>query len=106
MACERLTTQVPQLSEKLDNIKKILDVEKERYESSKQKSQQIVTNLLEKGAEINDEVLIQLYDSQGISPELIREEAQKRNKMVIVPDNFFARVAERHERKEQVHATK
>ena len=49
--------------------------------------------------------MIELYDSNGISPELVKEEAKKINKKVKIPDDFYAKVAERHEKKEQEHAT-
>ncbi|MBL7055602.1 alanine--tRNA ligase, partial [Candidatus Woesearchaeota archaeon] len=50
--------------------------------------------------------LLRLYDNQGISPELVKEEANKSGKEVNVPDDFYAKVAELHEKKEQEHATR
>jgi alanyl-tRNA synthetase len=93
----------PELSENLENVKKILAVEKEKYTATKQKTQQIVSKLIDK--KITEDKLIELYDSNGISPELVKEEAKKAGKDVIVPDDFYARVAERHEQAEQEHAT-
>ena len=93
----------PELSENLENVKKILDVEKDKYKATRQKTRQIVSQLMDK--EITEEKLIGLYDSNGISPELVSEEAKKNGKTVSIPDDFYAKVAERHEKKEQVHAT-
>ena len=47
-----------------------------------------------------------MYDSQGISPGTIKEEASKLGKKVKVPDNFYAKIAEMHEKEEQMTATK
>ena len=93
----------PELSENLENVKKIMDVEKEKYKATRQKSRQIVSKLIDK--KITEDKLIELYDSNGISPELVKEEARKNGKDVIVPDDFYAKVAERHSQKEQEHAT-
>ena len=58
-----------------------------------------------KEAEITEEKLLQLYDSQGIAPDIIAEEAKKQGKKVVVPDDFYIKVTELHEQKEQEHAT-
>ncbi len=93
----------PELQENLDEVSKILEVEKKKYEATKQKTQAMLPRLLEK--KLSTEDLITIYDSQGIAPELIRDEAAKLGKEVHVPENFYALVAERHEAKEQEHAT-
>src|SRR3989338_3342307 len=56
--------------------------------------------------EITDEHLLRLYDSQGISPELIKSAGEKAGKEIKIPDNFYVKVAELHEKSEQVHQTK
>ncbi len=102
---EYLKPLFPELMENLDLIEDILEVEKEKYESTKQKSEQIVKSLLEKSDKISVEKLIELYDSNGISPELIKEAAEKIGKKITVPDNFYGLVSERHIKKEQAHET-
>lgn len=93
----------PELSKNLDEVKKIIEVEKNKFKATKQKSKQIIINLVK--TEIDDKKLLQLYDSQGIAPEIIREEALKLGRQIAIPENFYARVAELHEQKEQLHAT-
>ncbi|MFH1455715.1 MAG: alanine--tRNA ligase [archaeon] len=88
----------PELKNNLKEIEKILDVERVKYNNTKQKTKQIVANL--KG-DITENKLLELYDSQGIAPELIKEHDPK----LKIPDDFYAKVAERHEKKEQVAAT-
>ncbi|MBI2657978.1 alanine--tRNA ligase [Candidatus Woesearchaeota archaeon] len=94
----------PELSENLDEVEKILEVEKSKYEATKQKTGSMISKLVKE--EIDDKKLLLLYDSYGITPEIVREESLKSGKKINVPENFYAKVAELHEKKEQEHATK
>ncbi len=94
----------PELSEHLEEIKKILNVEMSKYQATKQKIHSMISKLIKE--EIDDKKLLMLYDSHGITPELVREEASKLDKKISIPENFYAMVSEMHEREEQKHATK
>ncbi len=85
----------PELSINLENVTTILEVEKNKYEATKQKSKVLVQKIIKKP--ITPNVLIQLYDSQGIAPQIIAEEAKKLGKDVAIPENFYAKLAELHE---------
>jgi len=102
---EYLKPLFPELKENLEEVKKILDVEKVKYENTKQKSKSIVDNLIRNKVKVDEKQLLELYDSNGIAPELIKEEAEKQGMKVAVPENFYARVTELHEKIEQEHAT-
>ncbi len=102
-----LKPQFPELSENLGEVADILSVEKRKFAETRKRSAQIVQHLLAKEQSIVPEKLIELYDSNGISPDLIKEEAKALGKAIQVPDNFYAMVAERHEaNKPQATATK
>ena len=94
----------PELSENLDEVTKILGVEKSKYEATKQKTKSMILNMVKD--EIDDKKLLVLYDSHGIAPEIVREESTKLGKKIDIPENFYARVTELHEKREQEHATK
>lgn len=94
----------PELSENLDHVQKILEVEEEKYLESKQRNKKIVEKIVKD--KIDTSKLIQLYDSNGITPELVKKEAKKQGIEIIVPDNFYALVSERHEKAEQKTQTK
>jgi len=102
---ESLKKMYPELRENLQDIDTILDVEKVKYRNAQVKAkaavEKIVGNIdkLTEGKEIEiaEERLLQLYDSQGISPEMIPG--------LKIPDDFYAKVAELHEAKEQKAAT-
>ncbi|MEK6961077.1 MAG: alanine--tRNA ligase [Nanoarchaeota archaeon] len=85
----------PELSEHLDDVQKILDVEKAKYEAGRQKSRQIVERIANE--DVTADKLVELYDSHGIAPELIEEEAKKKGRTIKIPDNFYALVSAKHE---------
>ncbi|MBW2985937.1 alanine--tRNA ligase, partial [Candidatus Woesearchaeota archaeon] len=93
----------PELSDNLLGIEKIIQVEKEKYAATKKKTKEIVKRVIEK--KIDTAELIELYDSNGISPELIKDEAEKLGKKIKIPDNFYSLVAEKHEQEESETAT-
>jgi len=87
----------------LDEIGKILDVEEKKFKRMKEKTVRVVENLMRK--EIGEEELLRIYDSHGIPPEIIREELERRGKRIEIPEDFYSRVSELHEKKEQVTET-
>ncbi len=99
-----LKPQFPELQKHLEEVSTILNVEKNKYNNTIEKSEQIIKNLVKK--EVTEKDLLTLYDSQGIAPELIAEAAEKLGKKVKIADNFYAKVAELHEKQEQKAATK
>ncbi|MFW6014776.1 MAG: alanine--tRNA ligase [Candidatus Nanoarchaeia archaeon] len=101
---EYLKPMFPELLENLENIEKILEVEKEKFNATKEKTEKIVQKIIHK--EITEDTLLELYDSNGITPDLIKREAEKHGKTIEIPDNFFGKVSELHEKKEQTHASK
>lgn len=101
-----LKPQYPELSENLKEVSEVLEAEKRKYAETKKRAGLIVAQLLKKEESVTTEKLIELYDSNGISPEQVAEEAAKEKKKVSVPDNFYALVAEKHENAEQKSATK
>ncbi|MBN2052931.1 alanine--tRNA ligase [Candidatus Woesearchaeota archaeon] len=94
---EYLKQVYPELLKGLGEVKKILEVEKHKYYQSKRKGEQVVEQLLKSKKEITPEKLVELYDSHGISPEQVIEEAAKQGMKVEVPENFYALVAKKHE---------
>lgn len=82
----------PELSEHLDEIQKILDIEKKRFHNTKLRTERIVKNLVENGEEIKEETLIKLYDSEGITPELVQDFVPD----LKIPVDFYVKVTEKH----------
>lgn len=93
----------PELMKNLDGVKKILEVEESKYENMRKKSINIVNKLFREG--VNERKLLEVYDSHGIQPEMIKEEFEKKGEAIKIPDDFYSKVSELHEKKEQVAAT-
>ncbi|MBD3361185.1 alanine--tRNA ligase [Candidatus Woesearchaeota archaeon] len=89
----------PELHDELLNVKKILEVEKRKYDATKEKTKQMIEKVLQK--ELLAEDLVELYDSQGINPELIKKEAEKQGKKIKIPSNFYNLVSKKHKIEEQ-----
>lgn len=83
----------PELSENLEDVKKILNVEISKYNSTRLKSKQIIADIVAKG-KTSTKDLLKLYNENGINPEIIRDEAEKIGKTIEVPDNFYMLLGE------------
>ncbi|MCX6695733.1 MAG: alanine--tRNA ligase [Candidatus Altiarchaeota archaeon] len=71
----------------------IIETERQRFKESKGKSGSIIGRIVERSEKIDVEKMVELYDSHGITPEVIREFTG-----VEVPHNFYKLIEERHER--------
>jgi alanine--tRNA ligase len=94
-----LKPQYPELMGNLDEVAEILDIEMKKYSDTRKKSKRIVASL--KG-DVSLEKLIELYDSRGISPEMLKETGLD----IQIPADFYNRVAEMHEKRVQEVDTK
>ncbi len=92
----------PELGENLAHVKKILDVEKQKYEETQSKNKKLISRLVDE-KKISLDKLLELYDSHGISPEDILFEYKKRGEKPSfkVPENFYSLVSQRHEDKKE-----
>ncbi|MEK6917232.1 MAG: alanine--tRNA ligase [Nanoarchaeota archaeon] len=91
---EYLKPLFPELIENIDTVKRVLDVEKRKYAETKKKSKQIIVNLLKKDEKISEKKYLELYTSQGISPEMIADQAKKEGKKLTYPEDFYGKVSE------------
>ena len=94
---QTLKEQYPELKENLEEVKEIINVEKEKYAETTKKSTYIINHQL-KDKKLDTETLINLYDSHGITPEQIKETLKSK---LTIPDNFYGLVAEKHENEQQ-----
>jgi alanyl-tRNA synthetase len=94
----------PELVEHLDDVRKVMDVEIAKYRASKDKIISVAAKAA--ASDVDTNKLVELYDTQGIAPELIQTEARKLGKKIVIPDNFYQLVAARHEQPAQDTATK
>jgi alanyl-tRNA synthetase len=100
-----LKPMFPELMENLEEVKKILEVEKKKYRQNKENTRRIVEDLIKSNEDISEKKMIELYDSKGINPETIKEEALKHERKIDIPEDFYAKIAEVHEKTEQITQT-
>ena len=91
----------PHLKEMQDTMLEILDVEKDKFKSTLKRGQLLIERLSKdfksKGiSEIPSHTLVELYDSHGLPPEIIKETAENLGFTVNLPENFYGKVAEKH----------
>jgi alanyl-tRNA synthetase len=90
----------PHLIEMRPEILEALRVEEEKFKKTLERGSEMVkriSNELKAKGQHNmpQETLVQLYDSQGLVPDIVKDEAEKEGIQVDVPGNFFAMVAQR-----------
>jgi len=91
----------PHIKEMQSEIIEMLKVEEEKFKDTLQRGEgmikRIASELKAKGeSKLSEEKLAELYDSQGLPPEIVKQAAEKENIEVIVPENFYALIANRH----------
>src|SRR5467141_872005 len=94
-------TTFPAVREMRGEILDALRVELRKYQETIAKGSEMVVRLSKELSSMGEHKiplgpLIQLYDSHGLSPEIVKEVAEKAGVEVQVPDNFLTLVAERH----------
>ena len=93
----------PELLATITDVKKILRVERKKYEELKVRNDGIIDNALKKP--VTTETLLELYDSNGILPELVARKAKTNGVLVHVPDNFFKLLEERQAASQKAQKT-
>ena len=89
-----LKNTYPELEKTRGDVKEIISIETGRYDSSKQRMEKIVSKL---DKEPNVEDLIRLYESDGVTPEYLKE-----MKVISdIPSTFYSKLSYLHQSKKQ-----
>jgi len=91
----------PQIKEMQNEIVEMLKVEEEKFKDTLQRGEgmvkRIATDLKSKGIDkLSEHMLAELYDSQGLPPEIVKQVAESEGVEIEVPENFYMLVANRH----------
>lgn len=92
----------PELVEKLDHINEILDIEKKKYKETKSRMKGVLETLIKSKTKFTEDKLVELYDSHGITPEILQEAAEENNIKIEIPADFYAKVTEKHLQEKKV----
>lgn len=101
-----LSSQFPELKERTSYILEVTKLEEQRYRDSIERGTRIVerlsSGLQAEGKSLPTNKLIELYDSHGLPPEIVKEAAGKAGVTVEVPEDFYIKVAKSHSRARHV----
>ena len=83
----------PELDSKREDVKRILEIESRRYEESKTRMRKIADRIKEKDNPPTVDELITLYESDGVTPDYLREV----DAINEIPSTFYSRLSDLHQ---------
>ena len=92
-----LSRTYPELDAKRAEVQTILDIELDRYRASKGRMAKIAGRIRQKGRAPTVPELITLYESDGITPEYLKEAGAVSD----VPAEFYERLSELHQKRKR-----
>ncbi|MFB6244827.1 MAG: alanine--tRNA ligase-related protein [Candidatus Nanohaloarchaea archaeon] len=90
---EELEPMFPELLDSMDEVEEIMEVEARKYERARKKAEEELSKVED---EPSIEEMIELYESHGVSPEMMEERGFD------VPEDFYARLGDDAEVVKQV----
>jgi alanyl-tRNA synthetase len=89
---EQLKSMYPELKEHKNDVRTIIQIESDRYSSSKERMYSIANSVLMSKKRPSVEDLIRMYESDGITPDLLLETGVIEK----IPPDFYLKLAELH----------
>jgi len=96
MQLELLKNEFPSLIKRKKQIGEILDIETKRYSETIKKGKNLVKRILNDKKTIDEKELINLYDTHGMQPDIVKKIAKEQGVKIKIPDNFESMIAELH----------
>ena len=94
---KHLVYMFPHLQDGVETTLAVIDEERRKYATTKEKATQIVGNIVKRAKKISTSELLTLYKSNGIPPESIIDLAKSNGIEVEMPGNFYKLVKEKEE---------
>ncbi len=91
---DHLSVSYPRVKEHREQIHQIIDIEIKRFHETRKTGRRIVSNLLEKNDKVDFDTLVQLYQTKGITPLMVKDIAKEYNKDVEIPEDFYMKLEE------------
>lgn len=79
----------PELGENLGTLSRVIDIESERYEKSIENAGRLIDTVIKRKEKIGREELRTLYESNGITPELIASSAARAGIKLDLPEGAY-----------------
>lgn len=104
MELEFLRDDYPEVYEERQTIIELVDLEEKKFRELLRQAPGIIDRVVRDRErrtgkrELTVDDLMTLYDSQGLPPEIVREVTSRLGLSVVVPDDFYSRLAARYQR--------
>ena len=92
MHIEQLESMYPELKEQKNDVRTIIQIESDRYSSSKERMYQIANSMIKSKNSPSTEDLIRMYESDGITPDFLLESGVIEK----IPPDFYVKLSELH----------
>lgn len=89
---ESLKDMYPELSEHIQDVGIVLDVEEKKYAGTRDRTSKIIETLSKKKQRLGAEKLAELYDSEGITPDVLNRAGLDLDALA----DFYDRITSRH----------
>jgi alanyl-tRNA synthetase len=91
----------PQIKTMRNEIMEMLKVEEEKFEDTIKRGEGMVKRIADELkakhlSRMPEATLSELYDSQGLPPEIVKQAAESEGAKVEIPEDFYALIAKRH----------
>jgi alanyl-tRNA synthetase len=101
MQVEYWSKDYPHIKAMRNEIMEMLKVEEEKFEDTIKRGEGMVKRIAselkaKRLSRMPDATLSELYDSQGLPPEIVKQAAESEGVEVEIPENFYALIAKRH----------
>ena len=97
---EYLKPMYPELMKNQKEITEIIKIEEDKFARSVIRAGKQITTLLEKKTKFDLKTLMTLYESHGITPEILEENAYRTGKKIEIPQDFYQTLTGKHEARE------
>lgn len=101
-----LSRAFPELGERRNHILEVTESEERKYRESVARGRRMVERLAGEakstGGGIELDKLVQLYDSHGLTPDIVKEVAEGLGVQVNIPEDFYAMIARLQDRPKHV----
>ncbi len=77
-------------------ITEVVSEEVKKYVYTLERGMKVIDKIIVQKGGLTEEELVELYDSYGIPPEIVRERALSINAQVVIPKEFYASIAKKH----------
>lgn len=103
---EEVSKDYPEYREKSDLIHEMVDAEEKRFLETLERGKILINRIVDEEKSqgkyrLSTETLVKLYDSHGLTPDYVSQIAKEQNINVEIPDDFYSKVAQLHEKVEK-----